>query len=234
MKPLPPACRKNQSGAMAFVLILLSLFLGLMLGFMGIGGQLDGRRERELLLKSRIYWAMRGEMDYLLSRARAMEIKDLNADHACANGANCVNDADKILLLNSLLGEISEVLDPQERTMIRASADSQHIWFYPEESSAYLFGISHAGGVTNNTRMDNDPTDNDDDGRLTMTWYPAISTLTHATFIDALVRRELGLRVDLCMGSAPGTLPGASCETDNDPTRSQSFISIERLTRVAP
>ncbi|MEO5351113.1 MAG: hypothetical protein H7836_15945 [Magnetococcus sp. YQC-3] len=226
--------RGPEAGAMTSVMILTTIFTGLALGLLGLGRQLDGGRERDLLLQSRIYWAMRGQMDYLLSRARASEITDRNSDHACPALANCVNDDDKIIFLNELLSELTDVRDLRGRTVILADDTRQRSWFYPEESAGYRFAVTNSDGARDNTSFDHDNHDDHDDGRLRLVWMPAIPAGEHADFINSVTRLEPGLRVDLCMGSATGSTVGVGCETDGDSTRSATLISIERLTRVLP
>ncbi|MBF0144435.1 MAG: hypothetical protein HQL59_13390 [Magnetococcales bacterium] len=186
-----------------------------------------------LLLRVRAYWAMRGHLDWLLSRAQGNPAwTDTNDDNDCINGADCIDDRDKADHLADFLTSLPEVSNDLGSPLVEYQNDGSWLWHYPEEGAGYRFLIRTATTPEDNDQYDHDASDNQDDGRLRLSLQPAEAG-NAASMMTRLEQRLPGLRLDLCIGTTPladRSTPGESCENDGDGTATTGIVTIERLT----
>ncbi|MBF0613015.1 MAG: hypothetical protein HQL55_17990 [Magnetococcales bacterium] len=238
--------QKNQKGNAILVVMLAMVML------MAIAGALtehmaasESQAIDESLAKIQIYWAMRGQLDFVVSRAGhdgATSAAPWNGNMDDTALANTMSG-----FLSTYFGSVAWTTSNSNSSVIQAISASPPTlrWNYPEYGTNYNFEID-----TNNTNASKgytpgfdtlsggSPPDagviaTDNDGRLYFLFSvtnPATNSLTTTPLLRNFYLNYPNMKADLCVGDVTIAMGVGSCDTV--PATEDGFATLEKLNMV--
>jgi len=198
----------RQAGNLLVPVMLIGLVSALLMGvFINYSVFLEQAAIENQLAETRAYWAFMGHFRYAISRQRHMGFCPDSA--GCAANDN-VQDADKVIVLQSYLDEIS----------------AYRTFAYPEENSGYSITISLTASA------DADPQRNAYSGYMQMAGSYPTSGVSTLPVLSGLAQRFAPLQLRFCTSLVSAFAACGSVNNNNNNGSPTGYYSVRQLFRT--